>query len=195
MAMRTCERCGGDLGAPRKGPSPRYCSGRCRVAAHRARQVLPSELRTRARWVMWKVATRGGLPTKVPIQPTGRPASSTDSATWSRFSRVRAAVRKGFALGEGIGCIDLDHCLTPDGALTPAAARFLAGLPPTYVEVSPGGDGLHVWGRIPEGRGRRYRTDDGLSVERYSVGRYITVTERPVPGSVRRLADLSAFVS
>ncbi|MGY1945326.1 bifunctional DNA primase/polymerase [Nocardia asiatica] len=190
MAMRVCERCGGDLGAPRRGPTPRYCSGRCRVAAHRARQVVPSEMRTRDRWVMWKQAYRGGLPTKVPIQPTGKAASSTNAATWSPWARVRPAARKGYVLGGGIGCIDLDHCLV-DGELTPAAAKFLAALPPTYIEVSPSGRGLHVWGRLPEGRGRRYVTPDGLHVERYSVGRYITVTERPAPGSVRRLADLS----
>ncbi|MFI6369253.1 hypothetical protein ACIBG0_41940 [Nocardia sp. NPDC050630] len=66
----------------------------------RARQVILSELRTRDRWVMWKQAYRGGLPTKVPIQPTGKPASSTNPATWSPWPRVRPAARKGYVLGE-----------------------------------------------------------------------------------------------
>ncbi|WP_228821289.1 bifunctional DNA primase/polymerase [Nocardia farcinica] len=191
MTPRTCEQCGAAMaGRLRPGPSRRYCTARCRKAASRARQVVPEYLRMSARWVMWKLVTRGGLPTKMPIQPTGAPASSTDRATWSPWSRVKPAARKGFVLGEGIGCIDLDHCLI-DGEPTDAAAAFLATLPPTYIEVSPSGDGLHVWGRIPAGRGRRYRTDDGLRVERYSTGRYITVTERPWRGSVCRLADLS----
>lgn len=194
MAMRMCEQCGGDLGAPRKGPSPKYCSGRCRVAAHRERQAVPAELRTRDRWVMWKNIYRGGVPTKMPIRPTGKPASSTNPDTWSRWSRVRSAARKGYVVGGGIGCIDLDHCLV-DGELTPAAAAYVAQLPPTYMEISPSGDGLHIWGRMPEARGRRYTTDEGLRLERYSRERYITVTERPAPGSVRRLADLSAFMS
>ncbi|MFR9767067.1 bifunctional DNA primase/polymerase [Nocardia sp. SC052] len=191
MGIKECEYCG-DRFAPTnaRGRTPRFCSNACRQAAYRDRQVLPAELRTRDRWVMWKQAYRGGLPTKVPIQPTGKAASSTDAETWSPWSRVKPAARKGFVLGAGIGCLDLDHCLV-DGVPTPAAARFLAKLPPTYVEVSPSGTGLHVWGRLPEGRGRRYVTDDGLKVERYSVGRYITVTERPAPCSVRRLADLS----
>ncbi|MGN2640953.1 bifunctional DNA primase/polymerase [Nocardia takedensis] len=193
MALRGCERCGGALGAPGMGPSRRYCSTRCRVAAFRARQVVPEYLRHSARWVMWRIASRGGLPTKVPIRPTGAAASSTDPATWSPWSRVKPAARKGYVLGAGVGCIDLDHCLV-DGEPTPAAAAFLAQLPPTYIEVSPSGDGLHVWGRLPEGPGRRYVQADGLHVERYSVGRYITVTERPFRDSVRRLADLSTVI-
>lgn len=180
-------------GALRPGPSRRYCSARCRKAASRARQIVPEYLRHSARWVMWKIVTRGGMPTKMPLQPTGDPASSTDPATWSPWSRVKPAARKGFVLGAGIGCIDLDHCLV-DGRPTPQAEAFLAALPPTYIEVSPSGDGLHIWGRLPEARGRRYVQFDGLQVERYSVGRYITVTERPWRGSARRLADLSTVI-
>ncbi|WP_372477433.1 bifunctional DNA primase/polymerase [Nocardia australiensis] len=181
---RVCERCGGDLGPLRKGPTPRYCSTRCRVAAHRARQTVPAPLRTRDRWVMWRPMT------KAPVQPTGKAASSTDARTWSSWSRVKTAAHKGYVLGNGIGCIDLDHCLV-DGELTPAAAEFLAQLPPTWIEISPSGTGLHIWGRMPEGRGRRYINADGLHIERYSTGRYITVTEREFAGSVRCLADLS----
>jgi primase-polymerase (primpol)-like protein len=195
MSPRTCVQCGAAMaGELRSGPTRRLCSARCRKAASRARQVLPTQLLDRDRWVMWKRIYRGGVPTKMPIQPTGKPASSTDPATWSTWSRVKPAACKGYVLGEGIGCIDLDHCLV-DGEPTPAAAKFLAALPPTYIEISPGGDGLHIWGRMPEGRGRRTVTSEGLRIEKYSVGRYITVTECPWSSSVRRLADLSEFVS
>ncbi|MEV0031422.1 hypothetical protein [Nocardia sp. NPDC050793] len=152
------------------------------MAAHRAHQVLPEELRRRRRWVGW---TRD----KMPIQPDGTPASSVDPETWTSWTVIRSSGRRGFVLGDGVGCIDLDHCLV-DGVPTPAAAALLAELPPTYIEISPSGEGLHIWGRRREKPGRRFVTADGLSVEIYSVGRYITVTSRPYPGSVSHLADL-----
>lgn len=127
----------------------------------------------------------------MPVQLDGAPASSTDPETWTPFAQVRGAKRKGFVVGEGIGCIDLDHCLV-DGVPTAAARAFLAALPPTYIEISPSGDGLHVWGLIPEGRGR-VRNVNGLSTEAYSVGRYITFTGLPFKGSVPHLADLTAL--
>lgn len=124
-------------------------------------------------------------PKKVPLQVDGRAASSTDPATWTSYARVRSHQRKGFVLGDGIACLDLDHCLV-DGRPTAAAQAILDRVPDAYVEVSPSGDGLHVWGRAPERPGRRR---DGFEV--YSVGRYMTVT-----GTVFRrggLADLAEF--
>lgn len=136
---------------------------------------------------------RDGRWTKMPIMLGGLPASSTDPAAWTSFAAVGRCARRGFVLGAGIGCIDLDHCLI-DGKPTARAREFLAQLPPTYIEISPSGDGLHVFGLIPEARGRR-RVVDGLSVETYSVGRYMTVTGRAFAGSVPALADLSAFIA
>mgnify|MGYP003681262558 CR=1 FL=1 len=72
------------------------------------------------------------------------------------------------------GCIDLDHCLI-DGKPTPEARKFLRDYPSHYIEVSPSGDGLHILGLQKEQGGRR-QSIGGLSVERYSVGRYITMT-------------------
>lgn len=194
--VKVCERCGGPLDLLKPGRVPKYCSTRCRVAAYRAK--VPTELRSRARWVEWKPTRRPSRDldgqrvwktTKRPVQPNGQPASSTNPSTWSRFAQVKDQPRKGFVLGDGIGCIDLDHCLV-GGKLTAAAEAFLARMPKTYVEVSPSGDGLHVWGWLPERPGTK-RVLDGLSVETYSVGRYITVTGRPFRGSVPRLGDLS----
>jgi len=125
----------------------------------------------------------------MPVQLDGSAASSTDPSTWVPFAKVAGSARRGFVLGAGIGCIDLDHCLI-DGEPTAAAAAFLATLPPTYIEISPSGDGLHVFGYLPERSGTK-RTVEGLSIETYSVGRYMTVTGRPFRGSVPRLADLT----
>lgn len=92
-------------------------------------------------------------------------------------------------LGDGIGCFDLDHCLT-GSILSRSAEAFLRNTPPTYVEVSPSGTGLHAWGLLPEGPGTRRKVGQ-LSIERYSRSRYITITGRRWSGSVSRLADLS----
>jgi len=125
---------------------------------------------------------------KRPVTTAGAPASSTDPATWATYTaakRSKVGDGLGYVLGDGIGCLDLDHCLV-DGKPNELAREVLARLPGAYVEISPSGDGLHVWGTAPEQPGR---VRDG--VEAYSVGRYITVTGRVFrPGG---LVDLSEF--
>lgn len=165
----------------------RFCSTRCRVAAHRVGP--PKELRDRPRWVRHDERKR-------PLRADGTGlASSTDRETWATHeaaARSRVGTGRGFVLdGDGIVCIDLDHCLIA-GQPTPAARRFLAQLPDTYVEVSPSGDGLHIWGRGRVDHGRRLRRG-GLDLEVYGTGRYITVTGRRVRGA--HLADLSEVLT
>lgn len=157
----------------------------------RAQRSLPVEMREADRWVRWKPVRRNGRETKVPVQPNGRNASSTDPATWCSFDRVKSG-RKGFVLGAGFGCVDFDNVIQ-DGVLDPVLAGWLEQCPPTLIEVSPSGDGLHVWGRLPEARGHMFERD-GVSVEIYSVGRYVTVTSSRWAKSPSRLADLSGFV-
>lgn len=182
MKHRPCERCSTDLPV-RARATTRFCSTRCRVAAHRA--GLPLELRSQPRWVTHSAA-------KVPLTPRGRPASSTNPATWSPFEAVDGMERRGFVLnGDGIACLDLDHCLTPDGRVTGRAAEVLARVPATYVEVSPSGTGLHVWGRalVPHGR----RLPQGVEV--YGTGRYIAVTGKRFGRCPSTLADLGEVVA
>src|SRR5690606_3396468 len=108
--MATCERCGERLAIAGRGRTPRFCSGRCRAAAHRARHRLPRELTSRARWVRHD--------RKVPITPDGRPASSTDPRTWSTYreaARSQAGDGLGFVLGDGVACLDIDLCLDERG--------------------------------------------------------------------------------
>ena len=168
--VRTCARCGERLLMRRS--DARFCSTRCRVAAHRS---IPTELRSLSRWVRHDAAKR-------PLRADGDGlASSTDAETWADHRTASAStvgVGVGFVLnGDGIVCFDLDHCVT-NGKPNAAALRFLATLPRTYVEFSPSGQGLHVWGFGSVPRGSR-RVIDGLHVERYGSGRYITVTGKP----------------
>lgn len=120
---------------------------------------------------------RKGKLDKVPFTVDAGKASSTNPNTWTSHAAASASDRGvglGFVLGEGIGCIDLDHCLV-DGKANEAAAEFVARYPGSFIEVSPSGDGLHIWGLREEQPGTK-RMIDGLSVETYSAGRYITVT-------------------
>lgn len=157
------------MNLPREGA--KFCTSKCRVYSFRAakRSGLPVEMTSRDRWMR-----RSAL--KRPITVRGKSASSTDPRTWSPYVAAVASpvgAGLGFALGDGIGCIDLDHCL--DGAvLQPWAAEIVAANPNTYIEVSMSGTGLHIFGLIAEAPGRKLR--DGRNIEVYSQGRYIAVT-------------------
>lgn len=173
----------------------RYCSTRCRVAAHRAARSgvaerrVPMELAQRARWIRH-------TKDKVPLTVRGTGASSTDPATWCDFDTAFASSvgsGLGFVLnGDGVVCIDLDHCLE-NGEPLPWVEPVLAMLPRTFVEVSPSGDGLHVWGFGRIATGRRLRINGG-GVELYGNARYLTVTRKPYGKLVASLADLQSVI-
>jgi hypothetical protein len=165
----------------------RFCSGRCRVAAHRRQP--PAHLRTLDRWVRH-------LDDKRPVTVTGEPASSTNPATWSTHAQAASSesgVGLGFVLnGDGVVCVDLDHCVS-SGRLEPWAAQLLADCPATFIELSVSGTGLHVWGFGSVARGRRMRVGDG-GVEVYGDKRYIAVTGRRWASAPATLADLSGWL-
>lgn len=126
---------------------------------------------------------------KVPLTIDGTPASSTDPTTWATYTEAAASTAGeglGFALGDGFACIDLDHCVT-NGQPNPHALAYLRRYPNNYIEYSPSGTGLHIWGTMPEQAGTR-RTIHGLSVETYSANRYITIT-----GNVYQHGTLAAL--
>lgn len=189
METPRCEQCLEPLRITARRHA-RYCSTRCRVAAHRARRTLPDELTSRARWV--RRTSR-----KLPITVGGEPASSTDPATWARY-RDAAASTAGAGLGyvlvegDGLVCLDLDHCLYGD-RVAPWAQRILDAAGPTWVERSVSGDGLHIWGRGELPHGRRITVGTG-TVELYGTGRYIAVTGDTWGDTPRRLGDLTAVI-
>lgn len=196
--MRTCEQCGRPLKVAKTGRPPRFCNQVCRQRAHRARAnapIAPSEMTSLRRWVQWRPVRRGGRWTKLPTTVAGAPASSTNPATWTSFEEAVSDPKRriGFVLGDGIGCIDLDHCLI-DGHLTEGAAEILSMLPATWVEVSPSGDGLHIWGRFSK-EGRSVGSFMGQPVEIYTRGRYITVTGQRFKDAPVVLADLGGVVN
>ena len=175
--------------------------------------AIPEELRQLPQWVLWRKETRGGKTTKVLYQvraPSTR-AKSNDPATWATFEEARDAFGKSdsgqwreheiapvsgigfvFTREAGIVGIDFDHCRT--GGEWDADVLKLALAVGSYTEVSPSGDGLHVFtfGSIPGNRNRRG------NVEIYEHGRFFTVTgshldgtptavKKAAPGSIEAL--------
>lgn len=162
MQLIQCERCGEDFPrTPGRGRRPRFCSGRCRVAAHRASK-LPEAMTKGRRWVR--------ADGKRPMQLNGRLASTTSPATWATYNEVRHGPH-GVMLGYGLGCYDLDH--VTDEQARKFAATILE--PVVFAERSMSGNGVHIFVEAPESAGWK-RTIDGISVERYTKARFIRVT-------------------
>lgn len=88
--------------------------------------------------------------------------------------------------GDGVACVDFDHI----GRRTPSWLAEWLREHPTFVEWSPSGDGLHVWGFTSGG----WRSGRHGDVECYADGRYITVTRRPHRLSVPKLGEIDSLV-
>lgn len=132
---------------------------------------------------------------KVPITPGGIFARTNDRTTWRDFATAcRAAERGGvdgvgFVFdGSGIAGIDLDHCIS-DGMLEPWAADIVDACAGTFIEVSPSGTGLHIYGRGTVGAGRRL-----VGVEVYDRGRFFTVTGNRWGDAPLDLADIQSVL-
>jgi primase-polymerase (primpol)-like protein len=138
---------------------------------------------------------------KVPLSVVGGKAtvaSSTAPDTWTTYrsaDRSTAGVGLGFVLSanDRLVCIDLDHAIEGD-ELKPWARAIVDCLPQTYIEVSPSGQGLHVWGYGKVGRGRRIRRGEA-AIEVYDQGRYICMTRKPFDEAPSRLADLTKVIA
>ena len=116
---------------------------------------IPAELKKNASFCVWKRELRGGNITKVPYNAeTGKPAKSNDASTFSDFTTAMKAYAMGgvngnsayagigFRVSEGIGAIDIDHCIREDGTLNDVAATVLSMFNTSYFERSPSGTGL-----------------------------------------------------
>jgi AAA domain len=151
--------------------------------------ITIDELKRQRLWVLWRLEmvrnSRGELvPTKVPYQLNGKRASSTDPSTWCNYAEAQAAVGSytgvGTMMGQGKGCVDLDHCVV-DGVILPWAREIIIALD-SYSEFSPSGTGVHILGddiALP-GKGRKRPYESG-AVELYDTARFLTFTGRWLP--------------
>ncbi len=145
---------------------------------------FPKELIALPQWVCWRLEkdNKSGRDMKVPYSPvSGYKASASKADTWGTLDE--AIYHKDKYMFSGIGfvftaeCgiigIDIDHCLE-DGQLNEVAMAILERLPPTYIEVSPSGTGLHIFLRGVAPPGGNRNSESG--VEMYSSRRYFTMS-------------------
>jgi putative DNA primase/helicase len=116
---------------------------------------IPSELKNNASFCLWKKLKRNGKATKVPCNPrTGQFAKSDDPDTFADFGTAMKAYAMGgfdgigYRVSEGIGAIDIDHCIREDGSLNDVAASILGIFSSAYFERSPSGTGLRGFFRL-----------------------------------------------
>ncbi len=166
---------------------------------------VPIELRRLPRWVTWRAESEAGKskPRKTPYRadlPHAR-ASSTDPETWGTFEQAEAAYLDGDRTGIGfvldgtgdLAGVDIDACRDADtGTVDPAALALLDGMGAAYIEVSPSGTGLRAFGYAPPLDTGCAGTLDGLKLELYSKGRYLTLTGQPIKAGP--LVPLRGFV-
>lgn len=185
MSVTTCERCGSVLGVGgRSGPTPRFCSSRCRTAAHRAWGV-PTPMRQRDRWVTWMpLPNHTPKPYWVPNSWIGR--DMTDPANWSSWDRAKGLKpsRRGFMLGDGIGMVTIPDCVSR-GRVDP---QVLAAVH-SFAQVSWNGSDVQVLGWLRDTAAEEV-TWHGLRAQRAAGARYwVPLTGQRV-GSVRTLSEL-----
>lgn len=139
-------------------------------------EAIPKEMKARSNWVCVKNGS------KTPYNAlTGRPASCSDTSSWTSAERAWSAVESGKFDGvgyvfDGVGfvAIDIDDGFDADGFITSKAADIIDSLN-SYTEVSRSGRGFHiiVYGELPfTGRNNR----DGVEI--YRTGRYFIMTGR-----------------
>jgi putative DNA primase/helicase len=126
-------------------------------------------------------------PLKSPFDPvsllTGRleAAKAGVPQTWANYNAAVECVERGWAQGigyeldsGGIYGVDLDHVIGADGLLSPEAREIVNNLA-SYTEISPSGNGLHIFVTAPNVNISRHRKKDCF-VEVYNEARYFTVT-------------------
>ncbi|MDR0532158.1 MAG: DNA primase [Oscillospiraceae bacterium] len=157
---------------------------------------LPPDLAALPQWVCWRLEPdqKSNRDAKVPYCPaTGKRASPSNPATWATLADALNCAEKYhysgigfmFTAESGVVGIDIDHCLT-DGKPNSIAADILTHLPPTYIEISPSGTGLHIFlkGTLPPGGNRNSKN----GVEMYAASRYFTMTGNKYQGVVDNIA-------
>lgn len=168
---------------------------------------IPEDLKKRRQWVLWRYEQRGEKITKVPFQPNGAHAKTSESNSWSDYRRCEDVFNNGhfdglgfvFCLEDGLVAIDLDNCLDPTGKPEAWARDILDRFAATYAEITPSGKGFHIIGRgRPLATGARKwkktNTDEDQGLEVYGTtpdgrtsARYFTMTGNALSKS--QLAD------
>ena len=157
---------------------------------------VPLELKQKRQWLCWRKIDRDGKATKMPVQPDGTPASSTNPQTWCSFKDAVEAAPRYAGIGfvfDASDCyvgIDLDGCRDPQTGKLESWARDIVVQCGTYAEVSPSETGVKLFGSSGEKWPHRNKIDLDLpdkygknpGVEVYDAGRFFCVTGKQLKG-------------
>lgn len=165
---------------------------------------IPDALKQSASFCVWKLEKRSGRPTKVPYDPrtrqmakTNEPDTFTDFKTAMKAYAIGGWDGIGYRVSEGIGAIDIDHCIREDGSLNDVAASILGIFSTAYFERSPSGTGLRGFFKLSPDfaydKTVYYINNRKHGLEVYLPGttnRFVTVTgDMFRPGTVERDDD------
>jgi len=158
---------------------------------------IPEELKRFKQWVTYQLETKPDTskPTKVPYQPNGLHADSTDPATWSTFEQcVKAADRFtgiGFVFARNYIGIDFDKVRNPETGETEEWARNVIRELNSYSELSQSKTGWHVIvrGKLPTAGNRKGRMEM-YDRDRFFVMTGLHATGTPEEIQTRDVADL-----
>ena len=164
---------------------------------------IPHVLKTRARWILWKLEEVDGKPTKVPYishQMKTNKANVTNGASWSSYERAIDCLNSrndmnglGYCLLEddNKAFFDFDHCIV-DGKVDPEVDAIVRELD-SYTEVSQSGKGLHVIVGTPAPnfniKHKIKNHHAGIGYETYTDGRYIAITGDVLDGYSDEVKD------
>jgi len=164
---------------------------------------LPEELLERDQWVCWRLDTRNGKETKIPIQADGEThAKSNDPSTWSSIEAVAETAKGrddrsiGFMFSDDgpYAGVDLDDCRDPDTGELDDWAQHVVDRLRSYTEVSYSGTGLHIILRDVEVPDWWTNQKDGeKEIEVYDSSRFFTVTADPVESTPSECQSPSEF--
>jgi hypothetical protein len=156
---------------------------------------IPERLRKLQQFVVYRLEERDGKQTKVPYSPrSGRRASTTDPVTWTSLDEAKAYAAGNrtvaglgfvFAEGDGIVGVDLDHCRDATTGEIEDWALTMLKFFDSYAEVSPSGEGIHIFaGGVLAGGGRRKD-----KIEIYDRARFFTLTGSYIDGAAQTVED------
>jgi P4 family phage/plasmid primase-like protien len=165
---------------------------------------IPLDLKMIPRFCLWKYTLVGDGEdkhwSKLPVQLTGRSASSTNPATWTDFLTAQRAYENGnfdgigfvFTGDDNLVGVDIDDCRDPvDGSLSEFAQGIVDNVK-GYCEVSPSGTGVKIFTRADL---QNAHVDHAIGLEVYPKSRYFTVTGHKIAGDVpSEPQDLTAHV-
>ena len=157
---------------------------------------IPMELKRTPRWVLWRLVEVGDEGnkrwSKMPLQTSGQPASSTNPASWADYLSVQDAYQANPTRYDGVGFVfsnednligvDLDDCYDATlRSFNNAALQHIADQVTGYTEISPSGTGVKIFTRanLPASH-----VDHAIGLEIYPQSRFFTVTGQHIDGAI-----------